>query len=311
MAVMRLKRNVWRDVKCFIKGCAAFPSNVIMTAPHGSSRVPISVFPHLRSYYQTCPRLLLNFSDYGTKHLLDDVPENHKIVARYGRIVGDPNRKRNDEDVIRLQDFGGVNIFRQGFEDRLTKSWMRAFWLKKLLLKSYEPFYRDVFNVIDRLAKHPLNKDKPLILVDVHDTGNRLLGRTWREDKIRKKKHIPPVVISNAPNEVITEDIKGTAPKWFLEDFREKLADKLGLEEKEIQINTVFKGGNVIRYFGNPEQNRKLKKILGNKPIYAIQLEFNRALYLDEVTQRTIPWKMRSVRNSLMETIQEMCEVLE
>jgi len=85
----------------------------------------------------------------------------------------------------------------------------------------------------------------------------------------------------------------------------------LGLEEKEIEINTVFKGGNIIRYFGNTNNNRKLKKILGPKPIYAIQLEFNRSLYLDEVTQRTIPWKLRSVKNSLMETIQEMCEVVD
>ncbi len=308
---MKLKRNLWREVKGFIRGGKAFPSNVIMTAPHGSWRVPISIFPHLRSHYQTGPRLLMNFSDYGTKHLLESVPENHKVIARYGRIIGDPNRKRNDPDIIRLEDFGGVQIFRSSFSDRLTKSWLRAFWLKKLLLRSYEPFYRDVFTTFDKLSKHTLNEGKPMILIDVHDTGNRLLGRNWREDKTRKKKNIPAVVISNAPDEVIDDNISGTAPMWFLEDFREKLADKLGIEEKEIEINTVFKGGNVIRYFGNPSSNRKLKKILGPKPVYAIQLEFNRALYLDEVTQRTIPWKLRSVKNSLMETVQEMCEVVD
>lgn len=309
--IPQLKRSLWRDLKFFIKGKSLFPSNVIMTAPHGSWRVPISVFPHLCSHYQTGSRLLLNFSDYGTKALLEDVPENHKIVARYGRIIGDPNRKRNDDDIIRLKDFGGVHIFRKNFEDRLTKSWLRAFWLKKLLLKSYEPFYRDVFHTIDRLARHPLNESKPLILIDVHDTGNRILGRNWREDKTRKKKNIPPVVLSNAPDEVISEDIQGTAPDWFMEDFREKLADKLGLDEKQIEINTVFKGGNIIRYFGNPNNNRKLKKIIGKKPIYAVQVEFNRDLYLDEVTQRTIPWKLRAVKNSLMETVQEMCEEVE
>jgi hypothetical protein len=307
----KLKRNLWRDVKCFFQGGKPFPSNVIMTAPHGSWRVPISVFPHLCTHYQTGTRLLLNFSDYGTRALLESVPENHKIIARYGRIIGDPNRKRNDEDIIRLKDFGGVHIFRKKFEDRLTKSWLRAFWLKKLLIKSYEPFYRDVFHTIDKLARHPLNETKPLILLDVHDTGNRMLGRNWREDKNRKRKRIPPVVISNAPDEEINEEIKGTAPKWWLEDFREKLADKLGLEEKEIEINTVFKGGNVIRYFGNPNNNRKLKKILGDKHIYAVQIEFNRDLYLDEVTQRTIPWKIRYVRNALMETVQEISEELE
>ena len=278
-----------------------------MTAPHGSWRVPISVFPHLSGHYQTGTRLLLNFSDYGTKALLEHIPDNQKVIARYGRIIGDPNRKRNNEDVVRLEDFGGVHIFRKSFEDRLTKSWVKSFWLKKLLLKSYEPFYRDVFNVIEKIAKHPKNKDKPVILLDIHDTGNRMLGRTWREDKTRKTKHIPPVVISNAPDEIIDDETSGTAPMSFLEDFRETLADKLDLSEKEIEINTVFQGGNVIRYFGNPNNNRKLKKILCHKPIYAIQVEFNRALYLDEVTQRTIPWKMRLVRAALTETVQEMC----
>lgn len=308
---MGIRRNLFLGLKQWLVGPGKFPTNVVVTSPHGSSKVPLSVFPYLRAEYQTSPRLLLNFSDYGTKYLLENVPLNQQVVARYGRIVGDVNRTRDAEDVIRFEDFNGVPIFREKFQKRLTTSWLRPFWLRKLLLLSYEPFYRDVFSVIDRMCKDPANEGKPIVLLDIHDTGNRLLGATWRKDKSRRKKKMPPVVLSNAPDLEVQEGRFGTAPEAFLLDFREKLADKLGLEEKEIEINSIFKGANVIRYFGNPQANRRLRKILKGKEIMTIQVEFDRALYLDEVTQRPIGWKVNSVRNCLMETIEELCEVLD
>jgi len=308
---MGIRRNIFLGIKQWFKGKNKFPSNVIVTSPHGSSKVPLSVFAYLRPDYQTSSRLLLNFSDYGTKYLLENIPLNQQVVANYGRIVGDANRKRDEEDVIRFEDFNGVPIFREKFQKRLTTSWLRPFWLRKLLLHSYEPFYRDVFSAIDRASQDPNNDEKPIILLDVHDTGNRMLGRTWREDKYRKKKKMPPLVLSNGPDLEIDEGRFGTAPESFLQDFREKIADKLGLDEKEIEINSIFKGANVIRYFGNPGANRRLRKILRGKEIYAVQVEFDRALYLDEVTQRPIGWKVASVRNCFMETVIEMCETLD
>ncbi len=307
---MGLRRNLLLGVKQFVLGKKHFPSNVVVTAPHGSSKVPISVFPYLQPHYQTSPRLLLNFSDYGTQYLIENVPLDQQVMPKFGRIIGDPNRGRDSEDIVRFEDFGGVPIFRETFHKRLTTSILRPFWLKKLLMMSYEPFYRDVFLAIDRAMKNPANEGKNILLIDVHDTGNRILGRHWREDKSRKLKKMPPVVISNAPDEEIEDGVFGTAPKYFLEDFREKLADKLGLEEKEVEVNTVFKGGHMIRYFGNPSKNRRLRKILKDRKIIAVQIEFDRALYLDEVTQRPIGWKVKSVRNSLMETLCEMCEEL-
>ena len=305
---MSIRRNIFLGLKQWFGGRTNFPTNVLVTSPHGSSKVPFSVFPHLRAEYQTSPRLLLNFSDYGTKYLIENVPLNQQVVARYGRIIGDPNRRRDEDDVIRFEDFNGVPIFREKFQKRLTTSWLRPFWLRKLLLISYEPFYRDVFSVLDAMAKDPRNEGKPLVLLDIHDTGNRLLGSTWRKDKNRKKKKMPPLVLSNAPDLEVEEGRFGTAPESFLLDFREKIADKLGIEEKEIEINSIFKGANITRYFGNPGANRRLRKILRGKEIITVQVEFDRALYLDEVTQRPIGWKVASVRNCFMETVCELCD---
>ena len=118
-----------------------FPSNVLITAPHGSSKIPVRIFPHLTRDYQLSPRLLLNFSDYGTKYLIEDVPNNQKVVAKYGRIIGDPNRSRDAEDLIRFYDFGKIPIFREKFQKRLEASWFKSFWMKKLLSYSYDPFW--------------------------------------------------------------------------------------------------------------------------------------------------------------------------
>ena len=257
-------------------------------------------------HYQLSPRLLLNFSDYGTKHLIDQVPSSQRVIPKYGRIVGDPNRSRESDEIVRFEDFGRMKIFREKFEKRLTKSWFRRFWLKRLLNLSYWPFYKDTFRAIEQAVKNTGDSDRPIVFIDVHDTGNRILGKTMQEDRQRKKGRMPKIVISNAPDERTGEDQFGTAPESFVLAFKSKLTQKLGLEEEEIQVNDPFRGGHVVRFFGNAYVNRRLRRVLRGREIFAIQLEFDRAMYLNEVTQRPVWWKVHSVRNSLMSVVEEM-----
>ncbi len=285
-----------------------FPTNVIITAPHGSSKVPVRIFTFLTRNYQLSPRLLLNFSDYGTKYLVEDVPENQKVVAKYGRIIGDPNRSREAPDLIRFEDFGGIPIFREKFQKRMKESWFKSLWIKKLLSYSYDPFHEQIFCTIKSLVANPENDGKPIILIDVHDTGNRILGGNWREDTLRKGFRVAPVELSTAPDLQISETQNGTAPQSFINDFKEILSDKLGIEEKDILVNQFFQGGYITRRFGDVENNRRLKKILNGREIITMQIEFNRGIYLDEVSQRTYPTKIRHTKNSLMDTICEICE---
>lgn len=304
---MKLKRNIFLGLKELFLGKRNFPSNFIITASHGSFKIPLSVFPKLSAYYQTSPRILLNFSDYGTKYLLEHLPPEQKIVPRYGRLIGDPNRKKNAKDIIRFRDFGGHRIFSEKFEKRLTESWFHTFWLRKILKLSYYPFYEKTFKAIEKACKNSKNEGKPIILIDIHDTGNLILGPLKAQD-VAREAHLkmPKVILSNAPDEKTGENCFGTAPDYLMEIFQETLTQKLGFKTQEIKINYLFKGGNITRFFGNPYQNERLKKILKNKRIYTIQLEFDRALYMNEHTQRPIRWKVKSVRNALMETFREM-----
>lgn len=305
--MLKLKRNLWLSIKEKFWGKKHFPSNILVTAAHGSFKIPLRIYPKLSPLYQTSPRLLLNFSDYGTKYLLECAPEDQKVIPKYGRLVGDPNREKDAEDIIRFKDFGGNSIFSESFERRLTKSWFHKFWLNKVLKMSYYPFYEEVYGRLAEMAKNPENADKPLIIIDVHDTGNLLLGPTKVDDRLREEHlQVPQIVLSNVPDEEVADEVFGTAPDYLMESFRESLMNHCGFPEDEVKINHLFYGGNVTRHFGNPKKNDRLRKILQGKKCYTIQLEFNRGLYMNEQTQRPISWKIKSIRSALSSSIREL-----
>ena len=296
------------EVMNFLKRPVKLPDNLLVSASHGSARFPLRLFRHLTIYYQTSPRLLLNFSDYGTRTLLGKIPDKQKVIPRYGRIVGDPNRNLKQEDLIRFHDFGGNRIFREKFEKRLTTSWIRFIWRKKLLNYSYHPYYAELLKKIEKIAQKNSDPQKPIVFVDVHDVGDRILGPRVQDD-IERKQKFAKVVISNAPDEEIEEGIFGTAPQYFIEEFADILAKNLEIDRKEVKINTPYKGGNIIRHFGNPNKNHALSKALNGQNIFAIQLEFNRSLYLNEKNQRIYSQKMKSVREGLMQTLKEIATI--
>ncbi|NJP04061.1 N-formylglutamate amidohydrolase [Candidatus Gracilibacteria bacterium] len=137
--------------------------------------------------------------------------------------------------------------------------------------------------------------------------GNRILGRWRKEDKERDEK-FPKVVISNAPDLETGVNRLGTAPDYFAELFADVLAENLALDRDEVKINHVYKGGNIIRHFGNPDKNTRLRKILHGREIFALQVEFNRSFYLNEVNQMAYRSKIKFVRNALMSTLKKVAK---
>jgi len=292
----------------FFRRPIQLPDNVLVSASHGSARFPIRLFRHLTVYYQTSPRLLLNFSDYGTKTLIEQIPEYQKVIPKYGRIVGDPNRDLRQDDLIRFEDFGENKIFRSKFEKRLTKSFLRFIWRRKLLNYSYRPYYQTIQKKLEDIARKTEGSNVPIVFVDVHDVGNLILGQRAKDDVARKEK-IPKIVISNAPDLEVDEGVFGTAPEYFMKEFADVLAENLKIESKEVKINKVYKGGNIIRYFGNPQNNPRFKRALKGRKIFAIQIEFNRSWYLNEKNQMIYKDKMRFVRNGFLKTLKQLSEM--
>lgn len=304
-------KKMTKKIKYFFLRKKYFPSNVIITASHGSYKIPISVFSKLSLEYQMSPRLLLNFSDYGTSYLVKEVPEKQKIIPRYGRLVGDPNRDKKSSDIIRFYDFGGNPIFSRKFEKRITTSWFHTFWLHKILKLSYKPFYDDVLKKIETTVQDPKNKGKPIILIDIHDTGNLLLGAKKSQDRLRKEnRKMPQIIIANAPDEQTGENCFGTAPEYIMDFLQESFCEKCDFPRKDVKINHLFYGGHVTRFLGNPWKQRRVRKVLHGHPIYTIQIEFNRGLYMHESTQKPRRAEIKKIRNALMETIYELEDVI-
>ncbi|PID70583.1 hypothetical protein CSB37_00640 [bacterium DOLZORAL124_38_8] len=291
----------WNTLGQIFKKNKKFPANILVTAPHGTAKIPLEVYKHLSPLYKTSPRLLLNFSDYGTKYLIEKIPDAQKEVPKYGRLIGDPNRSVNAPDIIRFKDFGGNNVFSEKFEKRLTDSIFRVFWRNKMLRYSYKPFFKSVFKKLDTVANHT-PYDKPVIHVDVHDTGNRLLGRKVSEDTLRETP-VPKIILSNAPTLETGEDIYGTAPMYFLEAFADLLAENMSIDRKDIYINHIFQGANMIRTLGNPKDNAKVRKSLHGRQIFSVQIEFDRGLYLNEKNQLPYVLKLRRIRKGFYETL--------
>lgn len=291
----------------FLRRPVKLPPNVLLSASHGTARIPLRLIHNLSVYYQTSPRLWLNYSDYGTQFLLEDVAPEQKAIPKYGRIVGDPNRDDSAPDLIRFTDFGGNRIFSERFERRLTKSMLRFFWRRKLLNYSYNPFYKQIYKKLDAIVKKQGDSQSPIVFIDVHDVGNRILGR-WRKEDSQRKEKFPKVVLSNAEDLQTGENRYGTAPDYFLEFFAETLSEELNLERKEIKINHVYKGGNIIRHFGNPYHNARLRRILKGREIFAVQIEFNRSFYLNEVNQIRYRSKVKLVKKALMNTLNHICD---
>lgn len=302
--ILQKASNIFRS---FFREKIEFPSNVLLSASHGSARIPIRLIHNLSVYYQTSPRLWLNYSDYGTKFLLEDVLPEQRAIPKYGRIVGDPNRDSSAPDLIRFTDFGGNRIFSERFERRLTKSMLRFFWRRKLLNYSYNPFYKEIYKKLENIVKKQGESQSPIVFVDVHDVGNRILGR-WKNEDSQRKEQFPKVVISNAEDLQTGEKRFGTAPDYFMAFFAEVLRENLHLEPDEIKINHVYKGGNIVRHFGNPYHNTRLRRILKGREIFAIQIEFNRSFYLNEVNQIRYRSKVKLVKNALMKTLNQVCD---
>ncbi len=303
----RSLKKIHSAVSNFFRRPVELPSNVLVAASHGSARIPMRLIHNLSLYYQTSPRLWLNYSDYGTKYLIEDVPSNQRAVPRYGRIVGDPNRDLDAPDLIRFTDFGGNKIFSERFERQLTKSMLRFFWRRKFLNYSYHPYHKQIYKKLEQIVKAQGESMSPIVFIDVHDVGNRILGR-WKKEDSQRKEVFPEVVISNAPDLETGENRFGTAPDYFMEFFAELLTENLDVDPSSVKINHVYKGGNIIRHFGNPYQNSRLRRILKGREIFAVQIEFNRSFYLNEVNQITYRSKVRSVRNALMNTLKQICD---
>ena len=253
-------------------------TNVVVLATHGSFFVP----SELQARLKIDERLLKNFSDFGTQYLLPDcVPEEQRVVAWFSRALGDPNRVIESEDIFRETDFGGRMIWKESLtaEER-----------EHCLEKYYTEYHQAVQKTIAQAEK----ENDRVLIVDIHDTGNMVLGEDKAEDTVREWT-MPPLCLGDRDGQ--------SCDPAITQFFAQALQSSLGME---VTLNTPYKGGYVTKKYGE-EYNQELPEASRfNRNV--IQLEVGRYLYMDEQTQMLIPekclWLREGLEKALLETSQ-------
>lgn len=251
------------------------PENLLVLATHGTAAYPEKLRSHIRPEFDS--RLKLNFSDFATAALIRPINKEQRLVPRYGRIAGDPARAEDAKDAFRTHDFGGVKIFKGDLPDKLKQ---------ECLDESHRSYHEEIRKLL--LKVHGNTRDL-LVVIDLHDTGNLILGENFSDDRPRAEKrahpeitiddgwHMPPVILSNNDDQ--------TAPHDLMNDLKSAFRDKFKLGDGDVRTNWQFKGGYVTKTYGNPD-NAALVNAKQERAV--VQVELNRSLYVDERSQSVI-----------------------
>jgi len=199
------------------------------------------------------------------------------IAARYSRWVVDLNRDPeskplyNDGRIITglctTTDFHGKDIYQQNVPDQEE--------VNRRVKLYYDPYYQMVQEQLDNLKA----KFSQVLLWDAHSI--RQFVPTIR------KKRFPDMILgsvdeTSASSKLIQSALAG-----------------LSTGEFELKHNTPFKGGQITRTFGRPEENQ-----------YALQLEMNKVLYMDDSETKFDEIRADKMRVVLKKTLKDLSSTL-
>ena len=246
-----------------------FPKNMLVTLTHAGYKVPDGFEKNLHPDIKNNDfRLLKNFSDFGTNSLISQsIPAGQVLRTTFSRAFGDTNRAIDAEDFFRETDFNENHLFN-----------------RPLTTLEKEEFIEQIYGGYHNEIQKKIDTAKFDLLIDVHDTGNRLLAPLTKDDSDRN----PPfcdICISNGDGETCSDEL--------LSQFAELLTKHTGLT---VQLNDPYKGGFVTRYYG--------------EQISTIQVEFNRSLYMDERRQAIEPHLVAKLRDGLYHALCDLKEYI-
>ncbi|MDD5770195.1 MAG: N-formylglutamate amidohydrolase [Candidatus Gracilibacteria bacterium] len=253
-----------------------FPKNVLVLLSHASYFVPDEFRDNLEDYMKANnDRVLKNFSDFGTKFLIsDEISKDQIIEVGFSRAIGDPNRARNAFDIFRETDFGGLKLWKKPLtEDQ-----------KEYLLKNY---YDNHHSLIKEKIKELKKEHKNIFVIDIHDTGNLLMGEDYSKDKL-KEVLFPELALCDSEGFTLNDEIRKVVDKSF---------------RKNLKLETVWNGPYKYSFTSSNYADKQ-------NGVYTLQAEFGRYLLIDEISQTYNP-NVEKLKNPLCKTLTEIGEYLE
>ena len=224
-----------------------------------------------------------------------DALGNLKSIVTRG--LGSLNQPR-DFSLIKLKDFHGNTIWKEG--QALTQD------EKEYCFSTFWDTYHDEIKRLIKLSKE--EGFEKVILWDHHDTGD-FDEKTGKRDRIlpEEPRTMPKFILSNFGAKNIGEiDIANgftTCPASFIKRVQGFVSEEFDLPLSEIEINTIYKGGYIIQTYGDS------KKDFGNT-VWAIQIEYNRGLIMNQATRKPYEDKLKDFNKKFNRVMEKACELL-
>lgn len=239
------------------EGCAG---PVVYNSPHSGCLYP-------DDFGYACPiDALRRAEDARVDDLFEAAPRHGAALlkALFPRTYIDVNRAPDDIDPGMLEEPWSEHT-------RLSERAKAGHGLIRKLIRPDYPVYARALTVAE--VRHrietfyiPYHAALKALLDDAH----ALHGHAWLIDCHSMPSSSALTIANNTPVDIVLGTLDGTSC-----DLRLVRRLKLFLEQRGYRVshNDPYKGAEILRRYGNPSQQRN-----------ALQIELNRALYLDEKT---------------------------
>ncbi len=256
-------------------------NSFFLTIPHAGETIPAQT-PWLKHLAE---EVLMCDVDRYVDRLYLPVIQKHQIphvLTKWHRYAGDLNRLADDVDAGSVKDHKNPKgQYSRGFHWTITTTNvplmtepMSEQTHQELVDLIYQPFHREIQNF--HSEKRALQQN--VYHLDLHSMPS--LGTTQHRDPGESRADV-----------VISDQIGKSCSK----EFRDLVLTSYLEAGFKVGLNWPYYGGRITEQYGRPQQK-----------IHVIQVELNRALYMNEVNKKWIPEKADQTIIKLAKAIEKI-----
>ncbi len=257
-----------------------------ISIPHSGERVPNEA-----AWLQGLPEpVLMCDVDRYVDRLYAPVVDQLKITCvktQWHRYVVDLNRLADDIDADSVENHAnpsgkfttGLHWVKTTRGTTLMSKPISNTLHEQLVGKYFEPFHSDVRDTYEFFREHGAKK---IYQLDAHSMPSK--GTSAHRDPGETRA------------DIVVSDQEGKSCETSFKDMVIKAYEKTGLK---VAYNWPYLGGRVTQTYGHPDRGQ-----------HAIQVEINRALYMDEENKQYIPEKAQKLIEKLSQAVQDIHQQL-
>ncbi len=248
---------------------------IVISSPHSGTFFPEEVKKSMLAKTLSNP----DDTDWFIDKLYSFAPELgiRMISAHYNRWVIDLNRNSKSEplyndgriitDLVPQTNFNGDSLYTSEAPDDSE--------INRRIVRYYHPYYQK----LEEMLQTAKAKFGHVLLFDAHSI----------------RRHVPGVRKEPFPALILGDNDGQSASKAIIDTALSALLDS----HYELQHNHPFKGGNITRSFGRPQEG-----------IHALQLEMIKTNYMDDSEKKYDEARATSIQVLLRKMFKKLIELL-